>query len=274
MLIMQLSDTHLRGDGELSYNVVDTVQCLDVAAQYLKTLQIKPDAVVITGDLANSGDELAYNMLYEALSPLNWSVYVLPGNHDRRDRMRNNLGNWCPVEEKTTPEFSYTVDLGQACLIMLDTMKPSSHSGHFRPNTAKWLEKTLNELDEKPTLLFTHHPPFITGMGAMDEPFENVAEFESIMLKHSHVRLCCGHMHRPIFTTWAGCLTMTAPAISMQIDLDLSTQGGDTFKMETPGYLLHHLCDGRWNSHVCQIPCTPSFSGPHPFVGSVNPSED
>ena len=33
-------------------------------------LRQKPDIMVITGDLADSGDEHAYHMLYEALSPL------------------------------------------------------------------------------------------------------------------------------------------------------------------------------------------------------------
>ncbi len=43
--------------------------------------------------------------------------------------------------------------------------------------------------------------------------------------------------------------------------------------METPGYLLHHWDGSVLNSHICQIPCSPTFSGPHPFVGSVNPVE-
>lgn len=70
-----------------------------------------------------------------------------------------------------------------------------------------------------------------------------------------------------------GCIALTSPAVSMQIDLDLSPEGGDTFRMETPGYLLHHWDGSVLNSHICQIPCSPTFSGPHPFVGSVNPVE-
>ncbi|MFQ8735499.1 MAG: metallophosphoesterase [Bilophila wadsworthia] len=93
MRILHLSDFHLRGDGGLSFRVVDTLECLRVVAEHLKTLVQKPDALVITGDLADSGDAHAYSLLHEALAPLSLPVYAVPGNHDRRDRMRELLGN-------------------------------------------------------------------------------------------------------------------------------------------------------------------------------------
>ena len=84
MHILQLSDTHLRGDNSLSFRVVDTRRCLDAATAHLKTMAQKPDIIVLSGDLADSGDLNAYHILYDALSPLGIPVYALPGNHDRR----------------------------------------------------------------------------------------------------------------------------------------------------------------------------------------------
>ena len=77
MRILHLSDFHLRGDGGLSFRVVDTLECLRVVADHLKTLVQKPDALVITGDLADSGDAHAYSLLHEALAPLSLPVYAL-----------------------------------------------------------------------------------------------------------------------------------------------------------------------------------------------------
>lgn len=273
MRILHLSDFHLRGDGGLSFRVVDTRECLETAAKHLRALERRPDAVVVTGDLADSGDAQAYGLLREALEPLGLPVYAVPGNHDRRDRMRDILGPWCPGDPAVAPYLCHVAEQEASRLVMLDTMRPGSHSGHFPEAVAVWLERVLAARPGVPTLLFMHHPPFATGMGAMDEPFENVERLEAILRAAPWVRLCCGHMHRPILTQWAGCLAVTAPAVSMQIELDLSPEGGDCFRLETPGYLLHHLEGGLWNTHVCQIPCTPSFSGPHPFVGSVNPVE-
>lgn len=56
MHILQLSDTHLRGDNSLSFRVVDTRRCLDAATAHLKTMAQKPDIIVLSGDLADSGD--------------------------------------------------------------------------------------------------------------------------------------------------------------------------------------------------------------------------
>lgn len=275
MRIVHFSDPHLRGDGSLSFRVVDTKAWLKTAIAHFATLEYKPDAFVITGDLADSGDEKAYHMLYTCFQPLDTPVYVVPGNHDRRDRMRSILGSWCPEGFEGTLCSAVDSDGKEGVrLLLLDTLEPGSHSGHFLESTACWLENELARQPERPTLLFMHHPPFRTGMGMMDEPFEGVERLAGIMRNYPWVQICCGHMHRPIVTRWAGCLAMTAPSIAMQIELDLSAEGGDAFRMETPGYLLHHWEHGVWNSHVCQIPCQPTFSGPHRFIGSVNPLEE
>ena len=274
MEILQISDLHLRGDGKLSFRKVDTPACLRTAAAYLHALNRMPDAIVITGDLADSGDEHAYHMLYEALGDLPVPIYAVPGNHDRRDRMRAILKGWVPEESPVPPRVCHCVDMGEVRLVMLDSMEPGSHSGHCPEAMARWLDACLQEDSSRPALVFMHHPPFITGMGAMDEPYENVERLRAILEKAPWVRLCCGHMHRPIFTQWAGVAAVTAPAASMQIDLDLSPEGGDTFVMEAPGYLLHDWRDGAWNTHVCQIYGTPTYAGPYRFLDSVNPTEE
>lgn len=149
-------------------------------------------------------------------------------------------------------------------------MEPGSHSGHCPESMARWLDACLQEDAGRPALVFMHHPPFLTGMGVMDEPFDGAEPLHDEAL----ARLCCGHMHRPIFTLWGDRPALTSPSVSMQIDLDLRPEGGDAFRMETPGYLLHLWDGARLNTHVCQIPAAADFSGPHPFADAVNPLED
>jgi 3',5'-cyclic AMP phosphodiesterase CpdA len=274
MRILHLSDFHLRGDGALSFRKVDTAYWLHVAVEHLRSLPWKPDALVLTGDLADSGDERAYVLLRDALSRLDMPIYLLPGNHDRRDRMRAILGPWCASDETFPHRLCQTVEGGPVRLVLLDSIEPGSHSGHCPDAMADWLHRQLQRKPQTPALVFLHHPPFLTGMGAMDEPFDNAQALAAVLQQAPWARLCCGHMHRPIITQWEGCLAMTAPSVSMQIELDLSPDGGDCFRMETPGYLLHHWENWNLNTHVCQIPCQATFSGPHPFVESVNPTED
>lgn len=278
MRILQISDFHLRGDGKLSFQVVDTASFLKSTKAHLEHVFSldgqKPDMIVVTGDIADSGDEKAYLMVYEALSSFNVPVYAVPGNHDRRDRMVRILKGWTIPNPQTAPFLCYAVQTEEARLLFLDTLNPGSHAGHMREAELAWLDNELQSNKNVPTLIFMHHPPFITGLPAMDEPFENREQLRTALMKAPWARLCCGHMHRPIFTVWAGVPCVTAPAASMQIELDFTPEGGDTFRMETPGYLLHDFEDGVFNTHVCQIYKKTEFDGPYPFAGKVNPTED
>lgn len=278
MRILQISDFHLRGDGKLSFQVVDTASFLKSTKAHLEHVFAldgqKPDMIVVTGDIADSGDEKAYLMVYEALSSFNVPVYAVPGNHDRRDRMVRILKGWTIPNPQTAPFLCYAVQTEEARLLFLDTLNPGSHAGHMREAELAWLDSELQSNKNVPTLIFMHHPPFITGLPAMDEPFENREEMRTVLMKAPWARLCCGHMHRPIFTVWAGVPCVTAPAASMQIELNFTPEGGDTFRMETPGYLLHDFEDGVFNTHVCQIYKKTEFDGPYPFAGKVNPTED
>ena len=278
MRILQISDFHLRGDGKLSFQVVDTASFLKSTKAHLEHVFAldgqKPDMIVVTGDIADSGDEKAYLMVYEALSSFNVPVYAVPGNHDRRDRMVRILKGWTIPNPQTAPFLCYAVQTEEARLLFLDTLNPGSHAGHMREAELAWLDNELQSNKNVPTLIFMHHPPFITGLPAMDEPFESREEMRTVLMKAPWARLCCGHMHRPIFTVWAGVPCVTAPAASMQIELDFTPEGGDTFRMETPGYLLHDFEDGVFNTHVCQIYKKTEFDGPYPFAGKVNPTED
>ena len=73
MRILQISDFHLRGDGKLSFQVVDTASFLKSTKAHLEHVFAldgqKPDMIVVTGDIADSGDEKAYLMVYEANRP-------------------------------------------------------------------------------------------------------------------------------------------------------------------------------------------------------------
>ncbi len=275
MIVLQLSDLHVEPVGTLAYGVAPTNSLAERAVEHVLSLKQKPDLVVITGDVASSGKAEAYTLVQGLLQKLAASipVYVLPGNHDHGPRMREYLAPYCPVDVSIAPHICYTVEHLPMRCVMLDTTLAGSHSGHLIPKVAAWLENTLSMDTERPTLLFMHHPPFLAGMGAMDEPFKGQEEFARILQKHKNVRLCCGHMHRAFTTLWANTLCLCAPSTAMQIDLDLSPEGGDTFNMEAAGYVMHHFDGKHCQSHFCQIPNEYTFSGPHPFVGVINPSE-
>ena len=84
--VVQLSDLHVTAEGHLN-GLVDT---LEVARGILASLEEEglPDAVLLTGDLADKGEPAAYERLRAVIDGFAERtaipVIAMPGNHDRR----------------------------------------------------------------------------------------------------------------------------------------------------------------------------------------------
>jgi len=46
-----------------------------------------------------------------------------------------------------------------------------------------------------------------------------------------------------------------------------------TLTIETPGYAMHTFLEDGWVTHFGQLPFQSDFSGPWPFVNTINPDE-
>ena len=57
MIIAQISDLHLRTDGQLLKGKIDTVASLEATIEHLNSLTPRPDPILATGDLVNKARE-------------------------------------------------------------------------------------------------------------------------------------------------------------------------------------------------------------------------
>src|SRR5260370_23102190 len=88
MLIAQLSDPHVRPDGVLYQDVVDSNAMFAAALAHLNGLDPRPDLVLLSGDLVDKGEAGEYGNLRELLAGISMPVPVIPGNHDVRPPFR------------------------------------------------------------------------------------------------------------------------------------------------------------------------------------------
>jgi len=265
MIVIQLSDPHLRAGRTLAFNAADSATALERTVAHLAAMNPQPDFVIITGDIAERGEEEAYRLAKEILAGLPCPYYVLPGNHDDLATLRAVLPGACPNGDAGAPACCYALEGQPLRLLSLSSIEPGYHGGVLSPEAAAWLERTLDAARGTPTLLFTHHPPFLSALGVMDEPYGNAALLASILSKNPQVRLCCGHLHRGLATLWGGVLALCCPPLVMGIVPELTAQGGDEFLLENPAYLMHHFFDGRINSHFCRVPGDFPQAGPYRF---------
>ena len=269
--LVQISDTHIREAGRLAYNKVDTAAGLQVTIQSVLSLRQPPDAVVVTGDLSDFGRPIEYARLRELLAPLTMPLYLLPGNHDDRERLREAFPDhsWLAAPLRTedgAAAIQYAARIGSLHLLTLDTVAPGKSHGELCDVRLDWLESALDACAGEPVILAMHHPPFTTLIGHMDKIglMSGIERLAAIVSRHANVeRIICGHLHRAIDVRFAGTIASTCPGPAHQVTLDLDPDAASTFMMEPPGFRI--LAWTAKTGVVSHLAASGRFDGPHPF---------
>ena len=266
MNLLHLSDLHVRPSGRPAYRVVEASHLAERAVRAVGTVSPRPDAIVISGDLTDCGLPSEYvelrHMLRRHLGGV--PVYLIPGNHDRRENFRAALAEFPGVSEHET-FVQYVVDDLPVRLIMLDSVVPGAGHGELCPARLAWLDARLAESPERPTFLVLHHPPMLCGLPVYDSiNLHNTAELGALLSRHRQVeRILCGHHHRSMTGRLGTAIVSAAPAAVHQGAFELDDDRG-RFIMEPPGYHTHlRLPDGSIVSHLVYVE---NFPGPFPYV--------
>jgi Icc protein len=264
MLVCQISDMHVMARGEIAYGVVDTAAHLQRCVAHILALKQRPDVVVMTGDLTESGAPAEYAHLRELIAPLTMPVYLIPGNHDERGALIAAFADHAYLGQ-FPPYVQYAIEDHALRIVAIDTVVPGEGRGELCEKRLAWLARTLAAQPQRATLLIMHHPPFASGIGYMDDIALAAPEaLEQIVARHPEVeRVLCGHLHRSIQTRFAGTIACSAPSTAHQIALDLARDATPAYTLEPPGYLLH-----AWSAasgmatHAVSIG---KFDGPYTF---------
>jgi 3',5'-cyclic AMP phosphodiesterase CpdA len=91
VLIAQLTDPHVMRAGTNRRFMGDTAGHLARAVAWLAARAPRPAAVVVSGDLVDRADPQEYDRLRDVLAGLPMPYYVVPGNHDRSQRVRETF---------------------------------------------------------------------------------------------------------------------------------------------------------------------------------------
>ena len=256
MLIAQITDTHISTPGSVNDRHFRTPEHLERAVAHLNRLAPRPDVVLATGDLVERGDPEEYTRLRAILDRLAMPLYVIPGNHDSREGLARAFADrgYLPTDGGF---LHYTVEEWPVRLIGLDTQVPGQPGGRLCAERLAWLDARLGEAAARPTVVFMHHPPFVTGLQAMDAMgLEGKEELATVIRRHPQVeRLVCGHVHRPMTRRFAGTVATTCPATAHQIALELPPTPRLSVVMEPPACMLHLWlgADAGLVSHVSVI---------------------
>lgn len=231
--LAQISDPHVRtdDDGEASGRLR---RALEAARAY------HADAILLTGDLVNDERADEYAALAEVIADPPAPLYLFPGNHDDRARLRAAFQSHAYLP--ATGHLSFAINGFPVRLVAIDQIMPGETHGEFTREQASWLDRTLAAARKTPTVVALHHPPFLTHDLLFDRiGLRNADLFVSVIRKHKQVaRIICGHHHRVAFGQVAHAPVVVAPSTSWTYGLATHPEQPIASKTaEPPGWMLH-----------------------------------
>ncbi|MEM7781299.1 MAG: phosphodiesterase [Pseudomonadota bacterium] len=257
VLIAQITDTHVGFEPDAGEDEFNFVRFRQVVA-HLRSLPVQPDLLILSGDLADSGQPACYQRIKALVADCPFPVHVIPGNHDSRTEMLNAFPD-CPTHDGFA-QFALELGTGKDRLrvLCLDSFEPGRHGGAFCETRAAWLTRELDQSPDTPTVLVMHHPPVVAGIEWMD-PRPNEAWFQrfhdTVRGRDQIVAILAGHLHRPLHSSVEGIPVSVTPAVAPAVSLDMRPISPDDadkraiVDAEPPFYSLHLWRNGSLASH-------------------------
>ncbi|MEU4013707.1 phosphodiesterase [Microbacterium sp. NPDC028030] len=221
--ILHVSDTHFVGDGDLLHDRIDSDKNLAELFDGFAKSNTRPEAIVFTGDLADTGRPDAYRRLRELVEPaaerLDAQVIWVMGNHDERVAFRQSLLDETADESEPVDRV---FDINGLRIIALDSTVPGHHHGEITEEQLAWLSDVLAVPAPDGTLIALHHPPVPSPLGLIALVELKNQERLAEVIRGTDVRgVLGGHLHYSTHSTFAGVPVSVASATCYTQDLNV-----------------------------------------------------
>jgi 3',5'-cyclic-AMP phosphodiesterase len=229
--LLHLSDTHLIAADAALYGDVDSAARLAQLVEEIESSGARPEAIVVTGDVADAGEPGAYARVRRIIEPaaerLGAQVIWAMGNHDERGAFRQELFGLQPTDRPV--DFVY--DVNGLRVITLDTSVPGEHYGALTSDQLDWLAEELSTAAPHGTILALHHPPVpsVQDLAVLVELRDQQALAE-VLEGSDVISIIGGHLHYSTTAVFAGIPVSVASATCYTQDLampDFGTRGQD-----------------------------------------------
>ena len=181
----------------------------------------RPDGIVLTGDLADTGDPVAYGLLAERIDALTAAtgapVVCVPGNHDDRSAFGRQLLGW--ADDATVVPIDQISWFGGLRVVSLDTVVPGSDAGRLSDAQLQWLGDQLATPAPDGTIVAVHHPPIGSPIRSMSEiGLEHPERLAAILDGTDVCLVLAGHNHHGSAGMLGQVPVWVGPALSYRSD--------------------------------------------------------
>lgn len=194
MRVVQITDTHVKADPDDlaiiewfgGVTLHDPADTLAFVLEQIAALEVRPDLIVGTGDLADRGHPAAYRRLNAMLNDLGIPTMVIPGNHDLADHLDAHLPGG-------------VVELGTSCEAagwsFVFARTGNTEWGELGTAQLASLDAQLAQRTNDDVFVWMHHPPCDLAHGNLPgAPFLG-EDVEALHARHRIRAVAAGHVH-------------------------------------------------------------------------------
>ncbi|GAA1910877.1 metallophosphoesterase [Streptomyces durmitorensis] len=244
-LLAHISDLHLDGSERATRRATHVMD-------YLRALPRPVDALLVTGDIADHGDEAEYEEAARILTAP-FPVLTCPGNHDARPAYRKALLGQTPDDSP----INQVHHIAGTAVLMCDSTIPGRDEGRLDAATLAWIDSTLAALPHgTPALIAFHQPPVALHHPLPDaHGLQHPEQLAALLAAHPRIAaVLTGHAHTAAATTFAARPLIVGPAITWT--LRLPWEGDQPADREQPPGLAFHILDDdhRLTTHYRVLP--------------------
>ena len=241
---VHLTDLHILSSPQEDYRGQRTADKLRRIIALIRSMEIRPDFFVLSGDLANDGQDAEYetlNGLLDELREFGVPLILGLGNHDCRVPFRQIVLGEEDADE-TQPYYHSTMFDGLR-VIMLDSKVPDAVHGELDSEQLAWLGAELRKPAPMGNLIAVHHPPVFSTVEALNEHrLLNPAALAQAIAGHNVHAILSGHIHYAHVASFADTLSITTPATGFMMDPGFQRENRVT---EGGGFTLGSLRNGK-----------------------------
>ncbi|WP_098891211.1 MULTISPECIES: metallophosphoesterase [Streptomyces] len=234
-LLAHISDLHLDGSERATRRATRVMD-------YLRALPQPVDALLVTGDIADHGEEAEYEKAAQILTAP-YPVLTCPGNHDARLAYRKVLLGEAPEHGP----INQAHHIAGTTILMCDSTITGRDEGRLDAHTLAWIDTTLTALpQDTPALIAFHQPPVELHHPLPDScMLEEPGQLADLITAHPQVAaVLTGHAHTAAASTFAARPLIVGPAITWTLRMPWEgDQAAD--RDQPPGLAFHILDDDR-----------------------------
>jgi len=180
--IVQLSDLHCGQQFFLPHLLERAIS---------ETNELRPNVVVVSGDLTSNGFKDEYALAREFLNAIECpSIVVIPGNHDSR-----NVG-YVHFEELFGERNSVLREEG-VTIVAVDSTEPDLDNGQIGRGRYRWIEEQFAQPAELRVFVLHHHLLPVPGTGRERNIVNDAGDTLEALQRAGVDLVLAGHKHVP-----------------------------------------------------------------------------